>query len=267
MRSYLLQFCSILTLPFFFLPTYSIKIWASPGDLPTAIPVNCRNALSQNITCSPDLVSARSIAAGRGLDVATLESYCTTDCYNSLKVNAETFPFCSAWRQLLLMPKVEKRPLKRQSTLAAERLSIKCLSTVPYNNPEYRLQILWHGPTASRASRIGKACRLSHFKPRIHKVTVFSYSTGFCLPALYNGTKAACSDCSYKYGAAMLNSDYGRTKLQPKAFSSLLSSCSVPATKYPYTYTSTNSTASATAYDPISMVPMMESILRSLIEQ
>lgn len=95
----------------------------------------------------------------------------------------------------------------------------------------------------------------SHFKPRIHKVTVFSYRTGFCLPALYNGTKASCSDCSYKYGAAKLSSDYGRTKLQPKAFSSLLSSCSVPATKYPYTYTSTP-TASATAYDPISIVPL-----------
>lgn len=92
-RSYVVQFCTILTLPFFFLPTYSIKIWASPGDLSTAIPVNCRNALSQNITCSPDLVSARSIAAGRGLDVVTLESYYTTDCYNSLQVNAEPFRF------------------------------------------------------------------------------------------------------------------------------------------------------------------------------
>lgn len=119
MRSYLVQFCySILTLPiFFFLPTtYSIKIWASPGDLPTAIPVNCRNALSQNISCSPDLVSARSIAAGRSLDVATLGSYCTTDCYNSLQVNKcppEPFPFfifCSARcleaKTLLIMPKV-----------------------------------------------------------------------------------------------------------------------------------------------------------------
>lgn len=93
MRSYVVQFCSILTIPLFFLPAYSIKIWASPGDLATEIPVNCRHALSQNITCSPDLVSARSIAAGRGLDVATLESYCTTDCYNSLQVNAEPFRF------------------------------------------------------------------------------------------------------------------------------------------------------------------------------
>lgn len=147
--------------------------------------------------------------------------------------------------------------------LAAEILSIRCLSTVPFNNLEYRLQILWHGPTASRASRISKHLPKTsppHFFTKIPRISQNSdlfffslllklYSTGFCLPALYNGTKAACSDCSYKYGAAMLSSDYGRTKLQPKAFSSLLSSCSVPATKYPYTYTSsTTVTASATAY-------------------
>lgn len=93
MWSYASQFCLTLTLSLLFLPAYSIQIWASPGDLPTAIPVNCRNALSLNITCSPDLVSARSIAAGRGLDVATLKSYCTPDCYNSLQVNAEISHF------------------------------------------------------------------------------------------------------------------------------------------------------------------------------
>lgn len=155
MRSHVVQFCTILTLPFFFLPTYSIKIWASPGDLPTAIPVNCRNALSQNITCSPDLVSARSIAAGRGLDLVTLESYCTTDCYNSLQVNAEPFRFAQLGGTLA-HAQDWKRPSKPQWRLAAQTLSIKCLSTVPYNNPEHRLQILWHGPTASRASRISK---------------------------------------------------------------------------------------------------------------
>lgn len=103
------QICLTLTLPLFFLPAYSIKIWASPGDLPTAIPVNCRNALSQNITCSPDLVSARSIAAGRGLDVATLKSYCTPDCYNSLQVEAELSHFARLGEgTLLLMHTIEK---------------------------------------------------------------------------------------------------------------------------------------------------------------
>lgn len=35
----------------------------------------------------------------------------------------------------------------------------------------------------------------------------------------------------------MMSSDYGRNKFPPKAFSSLLSSCSVPASSYPYSYT------------------------------
>ncbi|CAL8580056.1 hypothetical protein XPA_005790 [Xanthoria parietina] len=65
--------------------------------------------------------------------------------------------------------------------------------------------------------------------------------------ALYNGTKSKCSDCSLQYGAAMLSSDYGRDKVKPKAFSSLLSSCSVPATNYPYTYTVTPTTSTATS--------------------
>lgn len=35
----------------------------------------------------------------------------------------------------------------------------------------------------------------------------------------------------------MMSSDYGRNKFPPAAYSSLLSSCSVPASSYPYTYT------------------------------
>ena len=40
-----------------------------------------------------------------------------------------------------------------------------------------------------------------------------------------------------KYGAVMVSSDYGRRNFPPKAYSSLQSSCSVPASSYPYTYT------------------------------
>lgn len=79
-----------------------------------AIPVNCRNALSQDITCSPELISARSIAAGRGLDVATLNSYFIPDCYNSLQVEAELFPFTRLGETLLLMHTIEKYPQKRR---------------------------------------------------------------------------------------------------------------------------------------------------------
>ena len=38
----------------------------------------------------------------------------------------------------------------------------------------------------------------------------------------------------------MLSSDYGRTWIQSSAYSSFLLSCSVPASKYPYTYRSTS---------------------------
>jgi hypothetical protein len=61
--------------------------------------------------------------------------------------------------------------------------------------------------------------------------------TGFCLQDLYNNEKAACSDCMLRFGAAMLSSDYGRTQFAPAAYSSLLSSCSVPPSSYPYDYT------------------------------
>ncbi|ESZ90353.1 LysM domain-containing protein [Sclerotinia borealis F-4128] len=80
-----------------------------------------------------------------------------------------------------------------------------------------------------------------------YNVTCIEDSTGFCLADLYNGTKTACSDCSLKYGAAMLSSDYGRVKVQPSAFSSLLSSCGTPASSYPYTYTSTSTTSTSTS--------------------
>ncbi len=70
--------------------------------------------------------------------------------------------------------------------LAAETLSIRCLSTVPYNNQEYQLQILWHGPTASRASRISKQCLLNFPTPFIlkknlafHKIVTFSSSLSY----------------------------------------------------------------------------------------
>ncbi|KAL8833432.1 MAG: hypothetical protein Q9170_004275 [Blastenia crenularia] len=48
----------------------------------------------------------------------------------------------------------------------------------------------------------------------------------------------------------MLSSDYGREKVKPKAFSSLLASCSVPASKYPYTYTTTPTASTTIATSP-----------------
>jgi len=78
-------------------------------------------------------------------------------------------------------------------------------------------------------------------------LTSFRRRAGFCLAALYNGTKSACSNCSLSYGAVMLASDYGRARVQPDGYSSLLSSCGVPASEYPYNYSPTvTGTATAT---------------------
>ena len=73
-----------------------------------------------------------------------------------------TFPFCSPWGGYTLTNAHDwKRPSKPPWIRAAELLSIKCSSIVPYSSLEHQLQNLWHGPTASRASRISKACQLS----------------------------------------------------------------------------------------------------------
>lgn len=65
------------------------------------------------------------------------------------------------------------------------------------------------------------------------------------------GNETQCSSCVLRYAAGLLNSTYGRIKLQPSGFSSLLSSCSAKATLYPYSSISTTTvvapTASATA--------------------
>ncbi|KAL4782868.1 hypothetical protein BJX76DRAFT_358502 [Aspergillus varians] len=83
-----------------------------------------------------------------------------------------------------------------------------------------------------------------------YNVSCIRDSTGFCFADLQNHTKEACSDCTLKYGAVMMSSDYGRKQFPPAAYSSLLSSCSVPASSYPYSYTAiptaTNTSATGT---------------------
>lgn len=59
----------------------------------------------------------------------------------------------------------------------------------------------------------------------------------YCYSAITNpnNTVQACSDCFLQYEAAMLDSSYGLVRIDPDSFSSLLSSCGVPASSYPYT--------------------------------
>jgi hypothetical protein len=56
----------------------------------------------------------------------------------------------------------------------------------------------------------------------------------FCYPDALNQTLKACDDCALKYFASMLNSTYGIRKISETRFKSLLSSCAVSPTKYPY---------------------------------
>ncbi|KAK3395031.1 LysM domain-containing protein [Podospora didyma] len=63
--------------------------------------------------------------------------------------------------------------------------------------------------------------------------------TGLCIADFYQNKKTDCSDCALKYDAVMLSSDYGRVRFRPDQFSAILSSCSVPASKYPWSYTPT----------------------------
>lgn len=83
-------------------------------------------------------------------------------------------------------------------------------------------------------------------------VSCLTNGTAFCLPGLTNSSIpiSPCSECYLEYGAAMLESSYGQMRMNPAEFSSILSSCSVPASSYPYTTPSmtvatTTSTASA----------------------
>jgi hypothetical protein len=83
-----------------------------------------------------------------------------------------------------------------------------------------------------------------------YNVSCLTNGTSFCLPDLTNSSISIspCSECFLEYGAAMLESSYGQVRMSPAAFSSILSSCGVPASSYPYTTpVSTSITATTTA--------------------
>lgn len=67
-----------------------------------------------------------------------------------------------------------------------------------------------------------------------HNVTCLRDNSSFCYAEITNGSVTACSNCLLSYEAAMLGSVYGRGRVNGAGFSSQLSSCGVPASKYPY---------------------------------
>ncbi|KAJ6151669.1 hypothetical protein N7470_006797 [Penicillium chermesinum] len=90
-----------------------------------------------------------------------------------------------------------------------------------------------------------------------YNVTCLQDSSGFCNPQIFNSSYFldGCSDCVLSYIARMLESDYGRVRFNDKGFSSQLSSCGVPATKYPYTTPTSSPLSSSTAPGSASSTP------------
>jgi hypothetical protein len=80
-----------------------------------------------------------------------------------------------------------------------------------------------------------------------YNVSCLTNGQSFCLPQVTNTSVpiSPCSECALLYGATMLDSSYGRVRFDPESFSSILSSCGVPASSYPYTNPPT-ATATAT---------------------
>ncbi|ETS82828.1 hypothetical protein PFICI_04704 [Pestalotiopsis fici W106-1] len=60
-----------------------IQLFDSTSAVPSSIPADCATALTANITCEV-LVSAASVSNQQYIDVATLDSLCTTTCSQSL---------------------------------------------------------------------------------------------------------------------------------------------------------------------------------------
>ncbi|RDK37083.1 hypothetical protein M752DRAFT_310156 [Aspergillus phoenicis ATCC 13157] len=152
------------------------------------------------MTCANSLVTAQDAANGAALVGVAAKTYCTKECHDSLQTFQESI--------LSACGKKEYQLYKNSTTTQSPAVVADGL--------------VW----AYSLMCIQDAC-----------VPPAERSSGYCLADLYNRTKAPCSDCTLKYGSVMMSSDYGRNKFPPAAFSSLLSSCSVPASSYPYTYT------------------------------
>ena len=63
----------------------AVQLFNTPGDIPEAVPVRCRAALAQNITCSPLLITGQKAANGDYLSGSDLTTYCSSDCNASIK--------------------------------------------------------------------------------------------------------------------------------------------------------------------------------------
>ncbi|KAG3187476.1 hypothetical protein PC129_g25233 [Phytophthora cactorum] len=68
-------------------PASGIKVWDTPGDIPTTIPAKCRVALSSNLEFGPRLVRPAELASLGSLSESLLTQYCNSTCTASMKVS------------------------------------------------------------------------------------------------------------------------------------------------------------------------------------
>ncbi|RYP62165.1 hypothetical protein DL771_009838 [Monosporascus sp. 5C6A] len=76
---------AVVPLASLLLPSVSgIKLWNSPGDIPTSVPARCRAPLTQNITCEL-LVKPDNAANGEIVPGGALDEFCGSTCRSSLE--------------------------------------------------------------------------------------------------------------------------------------------------------------------------------------
>lgn len=197
------------------LPVLGLQLFTAPGNIPAAVPAKCRAALAQNITCSPVLITGQKAANGDYLTGSDLVAYCSTGCLSSIQTFQKSVEAGCGNQTYALYNNITTTQFpKNIANGIAWAYNLVCIK--------------------DRYVATGQDHRCS---PRAN----MSNSTGFCIEDFYQNKTTDCSDCALKYEAVMLSSDYGRVRYRPDQFSSLLSSCSVPATKYPWAYTPTQS--------------------------
>lgn len=63
-----------------------LQVYPSPESLPTSVPVECRDTLSANISCSPRLIRANELLYGAVFNETFLHEYCNETCTQSINV-------------------------------------------------------------------------------------------------------------------------------------------------------------------------------------
>nr|POE90693.1 lysm domain-containing protein [Quercus suber] len=145
-------------------------------------------------------------------------------------------------------------PASCRATLAG---NITCDEIIPPNQPAHLARLDAADLDSYCTPGCGNSLKVALVAPLLwayNTTCALDSSSGErCYPQISNGTAEPCSDCFLKYEAALLSSDYGRGQIRPAGFSSLLSQCGQPSSKYPVqapTTTSTTSTPTSTSLVP-----------------